>query len=157
MELAHRTTRDRRGNFLLLPVLLATARSLLDGGADPNAAGAIDGRPSTPLVAAAREGTLALVTLLLTRGAGVGSPAGDGTTPLHAAAGAGHEEAVDTLLRAGADAAAVDARGATPADAAEAGEHAHLAAVLRARVAAAAGTEAGGGPRRRRRAPPPAQ
>ena len=97
----------------------ALVRTLLDAGADPN------GRPGhRPLVAAATNGDLELVDLLLTRNASLAvdadSPDLAGTAPrartgdaaLVLAAGNGHAAVVGRLLEAGADPNAIPSRSA---------------------------------------------
>ena len=56
-----------------------------------------------PLYAAAAEGHLQVVELLVAEGADQGAPDGDGDTPLYAAAARGHDEAARALVEAGAD------------------------------------------------------
>jgi ankyrin repeat protein len=79
----------------------ATARVLLDAGADPDRRGT-GGGPAA-LTAAARAGSASVVRLLLERGADREAADRDGATALMLAAAAGHTEIVRQLVRAGAD------------------------------------------------------
>lgn len=80
----------------------AAAAALLQAGADPNVEGVLRGRRLTPLIAACEAGRVALVSLLLERGADAGRAAAGGRTPLHAAAAEANAALVDALLAAGA-------------------------------------------------------
>jgi hypothetical protein len=82
---------------------------------------------------AAGAGHVALVALLLQRGAAPGNANLHGRTALHAAATAGHREAIAALLDAGADPTARDLDGHTPADCADRAGHADAAQALRGR------------------------
>lgn len=89
----------------------------LDLGSDPDARGA---RGWTPLIAAARNGHIEVVDLLLGRGVSPDRTNPNGTTPLmyaktHAFA-SGDFSVMDALLKAGADINAVDAAGLTVLD-----------------------------------------
>lgn len=89
----------------------------LDLGSDPDARGA---RGWTPLIAAARNGHIEVVDLLLGRGASPDRTNPNGTTPLmyaktHAFA-SGDFSVMDALLQAGADINAFDAAGLTVLD-----------------------------------------
>jgi ankyrin repeat protein len=80
---------------------VAAAETLL---AETELARAQDSHGSTALHAAAAHGHLAVVELLVRRGADPNvRDAGDNATPLHCAAGAGHAGVVRALLDAGAD------------------------------------------------------
>lgn len=75
-----------------------TARRLLDAGVGANATVT---RSSTSLVSiAAASGDVALVELLITKGADIGRP-GDGSSPLYAAASRGYTEVVKLLIENG--------------------------------------------------------
>ncbi len=89
---------------------IETARALLDGGADVNAASASG---FTPIMFAARAGSPALAELLLARGARINTAAGDGATALHVAVVRGHVDLALFLLDKGADPNA-DGNGYTP-------------------------------------------
>lgn len=80
-------------------------RALLDAGLDPNAK---DAHGNPPLTSAART-SVALVEMLLERGAKVNRPNGSGWTALHQATESGREEIVALLLERGALANANDA------------------------------------------------
>lgn len=72
-----------------------------------------DGEGLTPLMIAARDGTLPIVKLLLAHGADCFSADRQGRTPLHWAALFGHSLVVDALAQAGADVNAQDRDGRT--------------------------------------------
>ena len=101
---------------------VATVRSLLQGGADPNTAG---GDGVSALHLAAEHGNLEIVQLLLRAGAAVDAKTRIGAyTPLHLASGAAQEPVVSALLQAGADAGAVTTTtGVTPLHLAAAALH----------------------------------
>ncbi|MDG2140232.1 MAG: ankyrin repeat domain-containing protein [Gammaproteobacteria bacterium] len=90
-------------------VILTAARTgvaevvelLLDRGAEVNATESWRGQ--TPLMWAAAENNLAVVNLLLSRGANLEARSGKGFTALLFAAREGHTRIVDTLLNHGAD------------------------------------------------------
>lgn len=88
-------------------------RSLLDGGADPNAA---QGDGLTALHLAAQEGHIEIVGLLIGAGAEVEAKTRIGDyTPLHLASGGGHASVARSLLEAGADPGAMTTTtGVTP-------------------------------------------
>ena len=81
---------------------IATARLLIQHGADPNAVESRYGQ--TPLHYAVRvTHSPLLVKLLIDAGANVNAVALDGDTPLQFAVAGGHSEIADILLSAGAD------------------------------------------------------
>jgi ankyrin repeat protein len=109
--------RDPASDHTLLDVAAANNRFdvavlLLERGADVHAAG----RHGTALHAAASQGHVALMTLLLNHGADARSQSEEGRhSPLHLASlGRGHLDAVRLLLAKRADVDARDARGRTP-------------------------------------------
>ena len=77
-------------------------RSLLDAGANPNAADRTS-RTWTVLMHAIHQGRDEVVDLLLERGADPNGVSGNGKTALMMAAGYGHASIVEALLTAGAD------------------------------------------------------
>jgi hypothetical protein len=93
--------------------------------------GAVARPVDRPLHEGSRTGERGLVSLFLSKGAGVNSRAGacEGTA-LHYAAGAGHVMVVEFLLARGADATAQDNQGLTPADWAKAMGHDTIAKLL---------------------------
>ncbi|MDN3565745.1 ankyrin repeat domain-containing protein [Paeniroseomonas aquatica] len=97
--------------------------------ADPHLAAPRPGEAADPVALAACHGHLAVLRLLLDRGA-MGAAEGDpreAPTALMAAAGAGQQEAVALLLEHGADPALRDPVGRTAADHATEAGHADLA------------------------------
>ena len=88
---------------------------------------------STPLLAAAQQGSLAIVRLMLEAGAAVGAARRDGTTPLIVAAELGHHLCTAELLKRGAPTDARARDGTTPLlAAADAGHHSIVALLLKA-------------------------
>ncbi len=77
---------------------LAAIESLLDGGADIDAAGRFG---YTPIMVAAIRGNAETVDLLAERGADLGLVSSSGHTALHLAARNGHREAIVTLVANG--------------------------------------------------------
>jgi beta-lactamase regulating signal transducer with metallopeptidase domain len=107
VEQSQSPRKSSRGSRLDVALVEAAAdgdlddvRSLLDGGANVNAAVLGDG---SPLIAAAREGHRALVLFLLDRGADVNLPVDGDGAPLIMAAREGHRQIVETLLDRGAN------------------------------------------------------
>jgi ankyrin repeat protein len=98
---------------------LPRVRLLLDLGANPNASGAGE---HGPLYRVANAGSprceadgLAIVELLIARGADVDWPSGPGRcTPLHMAARRGHVALARSLIKAGANLESRDSKGETP-------------------------------------------
>jgi len=105
------------------------ARLLLDAGADPNLA-ARNKLAVAPLHSAVATIKLAVVELLLARGARPDREEGSGMTPLHTAAGHGNREIIARLLAAGASPAHKARDGRTPGDIARHYGHADVAAEL---------------------------
>lgn len=88
---------------------VAATETLLAAGANPNTAVEIvPGFPTTYLITAASNNSLALVTLLLKHKAQVNQPDAFKATALMAAAGKGNKAMVELLLGSGADAKAKD-------------------------------------------------
>jgi uncharacterized protein len=92
---------------------LATVRSLLGAGADPNAA---SGDGLTPLHIAGQNGSVEIAGLLIDAGANLGATTRlGGYTPLHLASRSGQAAVVRLLLEMGSDPAVTStASGATP-------------------------------------------
>ncbi len=84
---------------------------LLDLGADPDAGASVNGL--TPLMAASMKGHVAVMELLIQRGADVNIRAMFGQTALHIAAEFGTPETVKVLLAHGADPHVADKNGLT--------------------------------------------
>ena len=97
---------------------LERVRELLDRGVDQNTH---PGMPHelSPLMTAANHGHLAVVQLLVERGANIHFMDGDGFTALTIAAGEGHWEIAKVLAESGADVSHKDARGLSALSAAE--------------------------------------
>ncbi|MEM8544962.1 MAG: ankyrin repeat domain-containing protein [Cyanobacteria bacterium P01_H01_bin.119] len=91
---------------------VATVRSLLDAGTDP------DGvyHTNTALIYAARDGHTEIAIALIEAGAEVNWIDGEGVTPLILAAFKGHVEIAERLLSHGADTTVVDQWGRTALD-----------------------------------------
>ena len=113
------------------------ARLLLEAGADPNRLPPGPGDPVLHLAVRTRD--LALVKLLLERGAAVGAvsqhedrqnPDHAGDSALHEAAAFGVSRLCEQLVRAGADPNATNRRGLTPLHHAAGGGHVETAACL---------------------------
>jgi hypothetical protein len=124
-------TKDRPSNAALLDATrqgdVATMRTLLTAGADPN--GEVDG--DTPLVIAATRGDPDPVSLLLESGAKVNGRDAIGTTPLFAATLNGNERVVAILIAKGADVDAKLPNGITATDMAELKGYANIVRLLR--------------------------
>ena len=92
---------------------VVAVRSLLEGGADPDAA---RGDGLSALHLAAQQGSLEIAQLLIGSGATVEAKTRIGDyTPLHLASGGAHASVVRALIDAGADPAAITSRtGVTP-------------------------------------------
>lgn len=82
---------------------LAKVQALLDSGLSADTPIEYGESSETPLKKAAREGTVEIARLLLTRGAKVDAKDGEQSTALEAAVSNGHSEMVDLLLDAKAD------------------------------------------------------
>ena len=112
---------------------LEAVRSLLDGGADVNAA---LGDGMTGLHWAAKHGDVEMAAMLLDAGANPEAVTRIGAhTPLHVASAAGHASVVSALVEAGADVSAATTTGATPLHFAAASGSAEAVARLIARGA----------------------
>ena len=95
---------------------IASVRSLLESGADPDLGGGSNGW--TPLFHAIHKNQKEAVIALLEGGADISSRAGNGDTPLMIAAGYGQTEIVKILLETGADVYATKQHGLTALDSA---------------------------------------
>src|SRR5215472_14551972 len=80
---------------------VATVRSLIAHGADPNEAAGQNNW--SPLLHAIHKGQIGSVQALLDGGADANRISGDGVTPLMMAAGYGYSDIVQLLLRRGAN------------------------------------------------------
>jgi ankyrin repeat protein len=112
----------------------SAAEALIKAGADPNSR---DRHARTPLhVAAAADGKVELMRLLLTKGADPNSRDDSGASPLDEAAWAGSDDKVAVLLDAGAKIDAPDTRtGATPLNEAAFSGHVRVVKLLLGRGA----------------------
>jgi ankyrin repeat protein len=86
----------------------------------------------TPLIAAASNGSVAAIQLLLSRGAKINTPDAGGCTALYHAVCARHRDAVEALLTAGADPGIVCRSGANVLHAASFGGDANVVELLSA-------------------------
>jgi hypothetical protein len=111
----------------------AAALKLIEGGADVEAKDPATG--ASALHYAVMKDNIALVGLLLARGADVNSRTKSGTTPLHTAVLYGRVEIAELLITKGADINARSASGATPLSIAEAANLKPMARMLRLRGA----------------------
>jgi ankyrin repeat protein len=111
----------------------STARTLLDAGANVHAV-ARHVMNVQPLHAAVAARNIAIVQLLLDRGADANARQQVGYTPLMGAAGAGREDMVSLLLAHGADPALASEDGKTAAGLALEQVHAAIAELLAATV-----------------------
>lgn len=91
----------------------AVVGALLDAGADIELAAEFPADVNTPLTAAAGQGDLAMVQLLLGRGAQLDGRGRDGRTPLMTAVAGGQRDVAEVLLEEGADLEAAKADGTT--------------------------------------------
>ncbi|MGQ0510249.1 MAG: ankyrin repeat domain-containing protein [Betaproteobacteria bacterium] len=107
----------------------AAALKLLDGGADVEAKD--PGSGASALHYAVMKDNLALVGVLLKRGADVNSRTRSGTTPLHTAVLYGRLEVAQFLIEKGAEINARSPSGATPLSIAEAANLKPLSRMLR--------------------------
>ena len=98
---------------------VATIRSLIKNGADPNEAAGQNNW--SPLLHAIHKGQIGSVQALLDGGADINRPSGDDTTPLMMAAGYGYTDIVQLLLRRGANPRIADPAGFRAIDLAAAG------------------------------------
>eukprot|EP00854_Cymbomonas_tetramitiformis_P002592 gene2592-3345_t len=105
-DLYIRTSREGDGSGALLKAVqsgdAATARDLLNGGADPNAVSEQDSEQRAPLHWAALEGYTAIVELLLENGADLHCRDRFGDPALNSAIKEDRLATVETLLKAGA-------------------------------------------------------
>jgi ankyrin repeat protein len=109
---------------------LEAARLLLDAGADPSLA---DGDGYTPLMAAAQNGHLEVLRLLLARGAAMDTvESHHGFTAFHAACCDNQPKCAEALVRAGCDVGLKDNHGKTGQHLAEAHGSKEVARQLRA-------------------------
>jgi len=119
---------------------LASLRSLLDSGADPNQR---DANGERPLLVAVAAGQLDAARMLIAAGAKPNLPSSSGRTPLIEASLGGRIEFVRLLLSAGADPNIGERGAGTPLEAAEREGHTEIAALLRRSGARAAGRSVG--------------
>ena len=103
---------------------------LVTGHADPDQRKGNTGK--TPLSIACEQGCLAIVELLLARGATADRGEHEGPTPLALAAQNGFLQITETLLQYGADPKETDSEGKTVRQRAEPREHHDVVALLRA-------------------------
>ena len=108
----------------------ATARMLLDAGADVRQVSQTPMRNQALHAVLALSKDVAVTRLLIERGADVNAAQTAGYRPLHQAAVTGREDLVRMLLDAGADKTARCDRGKTPADYARERGHAAVAEML---------------------------
>jgi hypothetical protein len=98
---------------------VATIRSLIAQGADPNEAAGQNNW--SPLLHAIHKGQIRSVEALLDGGADINRLSGDGVTPLMMAAGYGYTDIVQLLLKRGANPRIADREGFRAVDIAAAG------------------------------------
>jgi len=119
---------------------LATMRSRLQQGADPNAT---DAQGRTPLLEAVGAGQTEAVRLLLAAGAKVNAASLDGRTPLIEAAARGHVDVTRLLIEGGADLNAMQRGSGTALQTAERSGNNDIAALLRQAGARSSGRSIG--------------
>src|ERR1019366_7069941 len=119
---------------------LATLKSLLDSGADPNRR---DGNGNSPLLEAVAAGQAAAARALVAAGANPNLASSGGRTPLIAAAIGGRVEIARLLIAAGADLNIAERGAGTPLEAAEREGHPEMAALLRGSGARTSGRSVG--------------
>lgn len=132
-----------RGTPLHIAALFSSEPTMItlmvDEGADIHARGKMRGM--TPLHAAASNGNIESVEVLLRLGANIEARDDNGNTPLHSAAHFSHSHAVvEVLLRAGADIEARNGKGLTPLLVAE--DHSHDPLMVEVLLRAGADIEA---------------
>ena len=99
---------------------------LLDNGADPNC----DNAYSTPLIAAATNGHIKVVNILLNAGANCEKTVYNGITALHCASECGQKKVVQVLLKTGAKVKIEDNVGNTPLHLAARYDHPEIVKLL---------------------------
>lgn len=119
---------------------LATLKSLLDSGADPNRR---NGNGDSALIEAVAAGQTGAARALLGAGANPNLTSSGGRTPLIAAALGGRVEMARLLLAAGADINLAERGAGTPLEAAEREGQPEMAALLRSSGARTSGRSVG--------------
>ncbi len=148
MLLKHGAKLDSTDNDGLTPLAIAVqnakvnaARTLLDAGADVNAAVAKGGY--TPLMLASMSGSTEVVTSLIERGAKVNAANAGGVTALMIAAAGNRSPIVQLLLKSGADVNARSEDGRTALSIAQANNSEAVIKILEEFFAQSGGAKAG--------------